>query len=55
VANYRASSAADMDARFSLRMVDGKLVVASINNKPLTDPEWTNRFRFQIRDDGLER
>ncbi|PYI81512.1 MAG: hypothetical protein DME26_19855 [Verrucomicrobia bacterium] len=26
--------------------------MASINNKPLTDPEWTNRFQFNITDDG---
>ena len=36
--------------RFSLRTVDGRMVVASINGKPLTDPEWTNRFRFDIKD-----
>ncbi|HWV99022.1 MAG TPA: FG-GAP-like repeat-containing protein [Candidatus Acidoferrum sp.] len=53
VANYRADSAADKpDARFNLRMVDGRLAVVSINGKPLTDPEWTNRFRFNIADDG---
>jgi hypothetical protein len=52
VGNYRVSSMADNDVRFSVRTIDGKLVVASINNKPLTDPEWTNRFQFQITDDG---
>ena len=52
VANYRASSAADIDVRVSLRMIDGKLTVAAINHKPLTDPEWTNRFQFHIIDDG---
>jgi len=52
VANYRLNSIADRDARFNLRTIEGKLVVASINNKPLTDPEWTNRFQFQITDDG---
>ena len=50
IANYRVSSTADMDVRVSLRTIDGKLMVASINNKPLTDPEWTNRFHFQITD-----
>ena len=40
VANYRFHTIADTDARFSIRPVDGKLTVASINNKPLTDPEW---------------
>ena len=53
VANYRFHTIADSDVRFNVRPVDGKLVVASINNKPLTDPEWTNRFVFQIRDDGV--
>src|SRR5215831_859687 len=42
VANYRVTSIGDQpDARFSLRTVDGHLTVASINGKPLTDPEWT--------------
>lgn len=49
IANYRVTSAADSpDIRFNLRIVDGQLVVASINGRPLTDPEWTNRFSFQI-------
>jgi hypothetical protein len=53
VANYRVNSIGDQpDAKFSLRMVNGQLAVASINNKPLTDPEWTNRFEFHIADDG---
>jgi hypothetical protein len=50
VANYRVTSIGDQpDARFSLRTIDGRLTVASINDKPLTDPEWTNRFKFDIR------
>ncbi|HTL54412.1 MAG TPA: VCBS repeat-containing protein [Candidatus Limnocylindrales bacterium] len=49
IANYRVKSVSDtMDTRFNLRMVDGHLSVASINGRPLTDPEWTNRFRFTI-------
>jgi enediyne biosynthesis protein E4 len=52
VANYRFHTIGDTDARFNVRPVDGKLVVASINNQPLTDPEWTNRFVFQIKDAG---
>jgi hypothetical protein len=52
IANYRVTTIADSDVRFNVRMVDGKLAVASINNRPLTDPEWTNRFVFQITDDG---
>jgi hypothetical protein len=51
VANYRVTSVGDQpDVRISLRTVDGHLIVTSINDKPLTDPEWTNRFRFDIRD-----
>ncbi len=53
VANYRVDTFADKpEARFNLRMVNGKMVVASISGKPLTDPEWTNRFRFTLGDDG---
>lgn len=53
IANYRVNSVGDQpDIRFSLRTVDGHLTLASINGKPLTDPEWTNRFRFDIRDDA---
>ncbi|MCZ7639748.1 MAG: FG-GAP-like repeat-containing protein [Verrucomicrobia bacterium] len=49
VANYRTSTLMDAPGtRFSVRMLDGQLVVASINGRPPTDPEWTNRFRFTI-------
>ncbi len=49
VANYRVKSAADMpDLRYNLRTINGQLRVASINGRPLTDPEWTNRFLFYI-------
>src|SRR5438309_4439583 len=48
----KKNSIANSDVRFNVRTIDGKLVVASINNKPLTDPEWTNRFQFNITDDG---
>ncbi len=49
VANYRATSAADMpDLRYNLRTINGQMGVASINGRPLTDPEWTNRFLFYI-------
>jgi len=52
VANYRVNSIGDQpEARFSIRMVNGQLAVTSINGKPLTDPEWTNRFQFHIEDD----
>ena len=49
VANYRVSSLMDSPGtRFNIKMVDGQPVVASIDGRPLTDPEWTNRFRFKI-------
>ena len=50
VANYRVDTVADKpDTRFNLRTINGQLVVDSINGKPLTDTEWTNRFEFNIR------
>lgn len=52
IANYRASTIADSDVRFNVRLIEGKLAVAGINNRPLTDPEWTNRFIFSLNDDG---
>ena len=51
IANYRVNSIADQSVRFSLRTVDGELKVAAANGKPMTDPEWTNRFEFHIIDD----
>ena len=49
VANYRVSTLMDSPGtRFNIKMVDGEPVVASIDGRPLTDPEWTNRFRFQF-------
>lgn len=55
IANYR--TAALMDApgtRFTINMVNGQPAVTLINGRPLTDPEWTNRFlfRFQLGPDG---
>ncbi|HEY5913037.1 MAG TPA: CRTAC1 family protein, partial [Verrucomicrobiae bacterium] len=47
IANYRASTILDAPGtRFSMRMVNNQAEVASINGRPPTDPEWTNRFRF---------
>ncbi len=49
LANYRVSSVMDQPGtRFSVRVVNGQPMVVSINGQPLTDPEWTNRFRFTI-------
>jgi hypothetical protein len=48
IANYRLSTLTDMPGtRFGFRMIAGQPTVALINGRPLTDPEWTNRFRFK--------
>ncbi len=53
LANYRANTIADQpELKFNLRTVEDQLVVAGINGRPLTDPEWTNRFRFHISGQG---
>jgi hypothetical protein len=50
VANYRSVTLRDQpNTAFRLRMTDGKPEVATINGRPLTDPELTNRFTFQIK------
>jgi len=56
IANYRASTIMDAPGtRFSMRMVNGKPEVATINGRPLTDPEWTNRFTFKTGMDAQGR
>lgn len=56
VANYRAATILDAPGtRFTMRMVNKELQVASINGRPPTDPEWTNRFRFKTEFDGQGR
>ncbi len=56
IANYRVATLNDApDTRFSVRMVDNQPVVALIDGRPLTDPEWTNRFTFKIRFEGEGR
>ncbi len=48
IANYRLSTIMDSPGtRFTMRMVNNKPEVATINGRPLTDPEWTNRFQFR--------
>jgi len=45
VANYRASALVDMpQAKFWLNNVKGKQVVATVNGRPVTEPDLTNRF-----------
>jgi enediyne biosynthesis protein E4 len=56
LANYRVSTLMDAPGtRFNIKMVNGEPVVASIDGKPLTDPEWTNRFRFKFGTPGSGR
>ena len=53
IANYRVTSIMDRpQTRFSVRMIEGKPVVAMIDGRPVTDPEMTNRFNFNIRMQG---
>ena len=56
IANYRTSTIMDAPGtRFTMRMVNGKPEVATINGRPLTDPEWTNRFAFKTGIDAQGR
>jgi hypothetical protein len=56
IANYRAATIMDAPGtRFSMKMVNNKPEVALINGRPLTDPEWTNRFRFKTEIDERGR
>ncbi|MGD0536455.1 MAG: VCBS repeat-containing protein [Verrucomicrobiota bacterium] len=49
IANYRVSSVMDAPGtRFSVRTLNGQPTVVTVNGQPVTDPEWTNRFRFTI-------
>jgi hypothetical protein len=56
IANYRAATIMDAPGtRFTMRMVNNKPEVATINGRPLTDPEWTNRFAFKTGIDAQGR
>lgn len=49
VANYRVWTLTDAPGtRFGVKRIEGQPVVTLVNGRPLTDPEWTNRFRFTI-------
>ena len=49
VANYRRVTLRDQpNTRFNVKPVDGKPQVVSIDGKPLTDPDLTNRYTFKI-------
>jgi hypothetical protein len=56
IANYRASTILDAPGtRFSMKMINNKPEVVAINGRPLTDPEWTNRFEFKTSMDPQGR
>ena len=56
IANYRVSTIMDAPGtRFTMKMVDNKPEVAAINGRPVTDPEWTNRFTFKTGMDAQGR
>ncbi len=56
IANYRVTTIRDAHGvQFTMHVVDNKPEVAAINGRPLTDPEWTNRFRFHIQVNGPGR
>ena len=49
VANYRRVTLRDQpNTRFNFKTINGQPQVVSINEKPLTDPELTNRFTFRV-------
>ena len=49
VANYRTSTIRDMpNTRFSISTTSPVARVSGIDGRPLTDPLWTNRFKFTI-------
>lgn len=50
VTNYRPSALMDMpNARATFKQVGGRTVIDRINGRPLTDPEFTNRFVVSAR------
>lgn len=49
VGNYRVRTVTDAPGtRFGIKMIDGHPKVTLINGRPLSDPEWTNRFLFKF-------
>ncbi len=53
IPNYRTVTIRDQpNTKFSFRNVNGKPELATINGKPLTDPEYTNRFIYSVTASG---
>ncbi len=50
ICNYRTTALMDMpNARATFRTVDGRRVIETINGRPLTEPDLTNRFAMGPR------
>src|SRR5688572_11409759 len=49
IANYRTITIRDQpNTAFNFKTLNGQPTVVSINGRPLTDPELTNRFEFRV-------
>ena len=49
VANYRTVTLRDQpNTQFNIQVIDGQPTVTGINGRPLTEPDLTNRFTFNI-------
>jgi enediyne biosynthesis protein E4 len=49
VANYRTVTIRDQpNTKFNVRVVDGKPVIVSVNGRPVTEPDLTNRFTLTV-------
>lgn len=50
IANYRMSALMDMpNTRFNFKRIDGVPVVATVNGRPATDPEFADRYVINAR------
>ncbi len=50
IANYRTVTLRDQpNSKFSIQTLDGEPRVTAINGRPLTAPEFTNRFTFRVK------
>jgi len=53
VANYRVVTVRDQpNTRFSIRPVDGRPQVVSVDGVPVTDPDLADRFNYRISEQG---
>jgi enediyne biosynthesis protein E4 len=49
IGNYRRVTLRDQpNTKMEIKMINGKAGVNTINGRPLTDPEYTNRFTFKV-------